>query len=80
MTLGLEDFIEMIRSWKPSPSLMATNSIADSTMPRGLSPKRFMMRSESEPWLVPMRRARPSSLARRTSGRKRSATRSSSSW
>ena len=40
-------------------------------MPSAVSPKRFMMRSESEPWLVPMRSARPSSLQRRTSGRKR---------
>ena len=36
--------------------------MADSTMPAGLSPKRFIMRSDSEPWLTPMRRARPSSF------------------
>ena len=47
-------------------------------MPSGESPKRFMMRSDSEPWLVPIRIATPFSRQRRTSGRKRSATRSSS--
>ncbi len=66
-------------SKKPSSSQTSRNSSALSTMPSGVSPKRFRMRSESEPWLVPMRMARPSSLQRRTSGRKRSATRSSSS-
>ena len=31
------------------------NSIADSTMPAGVSPYRLMMRSDNEPWLTPMR-------------------------
>ena len=37
-------------------------------MPSGESPKRFIMRSLSEPWLVPMRMARPSFLHNSTSG------------
>ena len=78
MTLGLLAFIEMMRSRKSSASAKRMNSIALSTMPAGVSPWRFMMRSDNEPWLVPMRSERPSCFARRTSGRKRSATRSTS--
>ena len=37
-----------------------------------------MIRSESEPWLVPIRIARPSSLQRRTTGLKRSGWRGAS--
>ncbi len=48
-------------------------------MPRAVSPKRFMMRSLSEPWLVPMRMARFSCLQRSTRGVKRSSMRFSSS-
>ena len=33
------------------------NSMQDSTMPSGVSPKRDMMRSESDPWFTPMRTA-----------------------
>lgn len=47
---------------------MWANSRADSTMPRGVSPKRFMIRSDSDPWLVPMRIALPSCLQSLTSG------------
>ena len=36
---------------------MCANSSALSTMPSGVSPNRFMMRSLSEPWFVPMRMA-----------------------
>ena len=79
MTLGLEDFSDRIMSLKPWDSAMRINSNADSTIPLGVSPKRFMIRSDSEPWLVPMRRERPSALARRTSGVNASCSRSSSS-
>ncbi len=47
-------------------------------MPSGESPKRFMIRSDNEPWLVPIRIATPSSFARRTSGEKVSWSRVSS--
>ena len=58
---------------------MRANSTALSTMPAGVSPKRFMMRSESEPWLVPMRMAMPRALQSSTSGLKVSSMRASSS-
>ena len=46
---AIEDFIEKTMSWKFSSRQMRANSRADSTMPSGVSPYRFMMRSESEP-------------------------------
>ena len=58
---------------------MRKNSMALSTMPLGVSPYRLMMRSESEPWFVPMRMARPNALHLSTSGVKRSRMRSNSS-
>ena len=47
---------------------MRANSSALSTMPSGVSPKRFMMRSLRLPWFVPMRIEMPRSWQSRTSG------------
>lgn len=47
-------------------------------MPAGVSPYLPRVRAESEPWLVPIRIARPSSLHLRTSGVKSSSIVSSS--
>ena len=57
---------------------MRANSSALSTIPSGVSPYRFMMRSLSEPWFVPMRMATLRSWHRRTSGVNRSRMRSNS--
>ena len=51
---------------------MRANSRALSTIPSGVSPNRFMMRSLRLPWFVPMRIAMPRSLQSRTSGVNRS--------
>ncbi len=44
-------------SRKPALRHTRRNSMHDSTMPCGVSPKRDMMRSESDPWFTPMRTA-----------------------
>ena len=51
---------------------MRANSSALSTIPSGVSPKRFMMRSLRLPWFVPIRMEMPRSLQIATSGAKRS--------
>ena len=78
MTFGLEAFMEKISAWKSRSRAILANSRALSTMPSGESPKRFMIRSLSEPWLVPMRIATPRSMQSFTSGVKRSRIRSNS--
>ena len=49
MTFGLLDFIENLKLWKPFLRAIRANSNALSTMPRGESPKRFMIRSLNDP-------------------------------
>ena len=44
-------------SWKSSFRHTRRNSMHDSTIPSGVSPKRDMIRSESDPWFTPMRTA-----------------------
>ena len=48
-TWALLAFMLKTTSRNPSPSHTSRNSSALATMPSGVSPKRFMMRSESEP-------------------------------
>ena len=78
MTFGFEAFIERIVCLNPCDSAIRRNSRALSTMPSGVSPYRFMIRSLSEPWFVPTRSARPNSRQRRTRGEKASCSRCSS--
>ena len=78
MTRTLEAFMERMTSRKAIPSATRRNSSALSTMPSGLSPKRFMMRSEREPWFTPTRMARPRRAHFSTRGAKRSPTRATS--
>jgi hypothetical protein len=78
ITLGFEDFMDRMISLYPCDSAIRRNSSALSTIPRGVSPYRFMIRSLSEPWFVPMRMDRPSSFDRLTRGENASWRRCSS--
>lgn len=49
MTFTLEALKEKQKLWKLCDWAMRANSRADSTMPRGVSPYLFMMRSDSDP-------------------------------
>ena len=60
--------METTTSKYASSTQIRRNSNALSTMPSAVSPYRLMMRSDSDPWLVPIRMALPRVLHLRTNG------------
>ena len=59
MTRVLLDFIETVNWSNSFARQMRRNSIAETTMPCGVSPHRSNTRFASEPWFTPMRSATP---------------------